>query len=77
MNMTVLMGKMERWTEKLAEKDYLDFSLAEQKEMKKDYIQAEEQAKGYGVGAECTLVLKAFVQAVGDMEGFFFETEQA
>lgn len=77
MNNDVLSGKMEKWTEKLAEKDFQQFTKAEQEEMKRDYKLAGEQAKGYGAGARCTLALKAFEKRVSDMEGFFFETEQA
>lgn len=77
MNNDVLIGKMEKWTEKLAEKDFQHFTKAEQGEMKRDYKLAEEQAKGYGTGARCTLVLKAFEKRVADMEGFFYATEQA
>lgn len=77
MNTDVLMGKMEKWTDKLAEKDFQQFTQAEQKEIKQDYKMAEEQAKGYGTGARATLVLKAFEKRVADMEGFFYETEQA
>lgn len=77
MNMTVLMGKLERWTEKLAEKDFQEFTQAEQKEMKRDYKLAEEQSKGFVAGAKSTLVVEAFRKQVMDMEGFFFETEKA
>lgn len=77
MNNDILIGKIEKWTEKLAEKDFQQFTQAEQEEIKRDYKLAEEQAKGYGTGARCTLAVKAFEKRVADMEGFFYETEQA
>ena len=74
MNNTVLLVKLRKWMEQLAEKDFQQFSLEEQKEMRNDYILAEKEAKDYGTGAEITVTVKEFADLVGDMEGFFFET---
>ncbi|SOC02834.1 hypothetical protein SAMN05880501_103115 [Ureibacillus xyleni] len=76
MNTQVLITNLNNWGSKLAEKEFQHFSQLEQKEIKKDYALAVEQARDYNDSTELVRVVKEFTNLVGNMEGFFFETVQ-
>lgn len=76
MNTQGLVTRLNNWSEKLMQKEFIHFTTHEQTAMKNDYRLAVKLFEGYGTNSENVVTLKKFSDLVGDMEGFFFETVQ-
>lgn len=73
MNTTTIISSMYKWVEKLAEKPYMEFTAEDKKQLKADYIRAEELVKGYVAGnPEIVTTFNSLKVILEEQEGFFW-----